>query len=239
MFPAILNSRRRYFGNVIAPPPPGDPYSAYVSLLLHMDGINGGTSFPDETGKTVTPHGLVTTSTLQQKFGPTSALFVTSGDWLSVVADASLEFGAGNYTIEGWAYNDTGGGEKCLIDFRSAGIEGVGIYLTSTFAGGISFAVNNNIGSICYAPSSALPASTWVHWAIVRTGTTILVFVDGALVATGTDARTYGTGAGVVIGANSAGAQSVSAYVDDLRVTKGIARYTAAFVPPTAPFPYP
>ena len=85
-----------------------------------------------------------------------------------------------------------------------------------------------------------VPASQWVHIALSRSGTSTRLFMDGLQTgSTYTDTLNY-IASPVRIGDGNDGVSptaSFSGYIDDFRITKGIARYTANFTPPTLPFP--
>jgi hypothetical protein len=88
------------------------------------------------------------------------------------------------------------------------------------------------------ASSTTVSLNTWTHIAITRSGSTWRCFVNGTLEATATAAVTLYTGTGLISsGANPVGDNSLTGYIDELRITKGYARYTATFTPPTAAFP--
>ncbi|MBK6587935.1 MAG: LamG domain-containing protein [Acidobacteria bacterium] len=86
---------------------------------------------------------------------------------------------------------------------------------------------------------SNLSANTWYHLAATRQGSTYRLFVDGTQVATTTSSITIHDNANsLYIGTSTDGSTSpVNGYIDDLRITKGVARYTANFTPPAAAFP--
>ena len=85
-------------------PPTYDPYFQNVSLLMHMDGTNGGTTFTDNSNYalSVTPTNA-TTSTTQVKFGTASAYFNGSA-YLTMPTTSQFAFGTGDFTIEFWGY---------------------------------------------------------------------------------------------------------------------------------------
>ena len=90
------------------------------------------------------------------------------------------------------------------------------------------------------SPTSTLGAAStgsWVHLAVTRNGTTRYGFINGTLVVTTTgDSVNYLCDA-INIGVRYSGTNYLNCYIDDLRITKGYARYTATFTPPTAAFP--
>lgn len=228
-------------------PATGDPYFSSVSLLLPMDGANGSTTFTDESNNsfTVTANGNAQISTTQSKFGGASAAFDGSGDYLSVPDDASLNFGSDDFTIEFWVFLNsitsfTGllgkrAGEAdyapFLIDFNNLTPKNIR-FLTSTTGSSFTHVLTAN---------TATPTSTWIHIAAVRSSGTLGLYQGGTLVASSSitgavmtnSAPIYiGRGASQVVAAGQ-----TNGYIDDFRITKGVARYTAAFTPPTAPHP--
>jgi hypothetical protein len=80
----------------------GDPNFGSVVALLHFDGTNGSTTFTDQKGNTWTAVSGAKISTAQSKFGGASLLLNGSSDYATVPNFAGLDFGSGNFTIEGW-----------------------------------------------------------------------------------------------------------------------------------------
>jgi hypothetical protein len=89
--------------------------------------------------------------------------------------------------------------------------------------------------------STAVSTSTWYHIAVTRSGTNTKLFVNGSQEgSTYTDSNVYVNGLNrPVLGADglTIGTSPFNGYIDDLRITKGIARYTSNFTPPTAALP--
>jgi hypothetical protein len=124
----------------------------------------------------------------------------------------------------------------CVFDTRAAGASGLGIYSINT-ADGNKWGIKTNAGVV--TSGSVLTADVWAHLAVAKQGTTIRGFKDGVLDFTYTDARTYALSALATVGANGSGAEFYKGYLDEMRITKGEARYTAGFTPPVAAFPDP
>jgi hypothetical protein len=207
---------------------------AYTVLLLHFDGTNNSTLYPDTSPK---QHGNgvgggASNCRLQDTTGllgsPTSLLcpgnsivtFPNSADW---------EFGAGDFTIDWWEYF-VGGNWAIGRDFTTTYspwlLDQNGIYFTSSGSG---WDIASGRGA-----ASRL-TSTWCHMAITRQGNTFRVFRNGAQVDTWTSA--------LAIAANNnplclGGAQNSywNGYIEELRISKNIARWTAPFTPPAAPY---
>ena len=218
-----------------------DPYYNNVSLLLHGDGTNGSTTIVDSSPspKTVTAFGDTQISTAQSKFGGSSIAFDGSGDYFEIASDASLALGA-TFTIEMWYYLNTTASRHTFISqafteaFNGAG--SISIYTEgATYPAQlrVSFGGSLTIGSISVA------ATTWTHLAVVCDNGTLSVFMDGQYAAGPTyDARHTHSTQPLFSGRLSQYAgYDTNGYIDDLRITKGVARYTSTFTPPTAPFP--
>ena len=218
---------------------PVDPYFSNVSLLLHGDGTNGSTTIVDSSPspKTVTAVGDAQISTAQSKFGGASLAFDGSGDSLQVSSANVLNFGAGDFTVECWIYLANTTQTKNII----RGIENNSFY----FRVGQSYLGNvNGLGvarsnvSDSDRCSFTFNALQWYHIAVTRTASQIRFFVDGIQQTTTNAADgsfAYNDTGTVVIGSSTN--EDFNGYIDDLRITKGSARYTANFTPPTAPFP--
>ena len=218
---------------------PADPYIGNVSLLLHGDGTNGSTTIVDSSpsSKTVTAVGDAQISTAQSKFGGSSIAFDGSGDSLQVSSANVLNFGAGDFTVECWIYLANTTQTKNII----RGIENNSFY----FRVGQSYLGNvNGLGVARFNVADSdrcsftFNALQWYHIAVTRTASQIRFFVDGIQQTTTNAADgsfAYNDTGTVVIGSSTN--EDFNGYIDDLRITKGSARYTANFTPPTAPFP--
>jgi hypothetical protein len=147
-------------------------------------------------------------------------------------SSTGFAFGINDFTIEFW-WRRTLIGSGGLIDL-GLNYGGLGIYQTSTLL--VRVAGADVIDTALFA------ADQWVHVALTRSSTSLRLFFNGAqqgaTVSNSTNlVNSFGT---VAVGAFiSSGAYFPTpvAYIDDLRITKGVARYTANFTPPTAPFP--
>lgn len=219
-----------------APAPACDPYWNYVSLLLHMDGADEGVVFTDSStyAHSLTVTGNTKTANNHPKFGTTAANFDGTGDYLTTPSHASFSFGAGDWTIESWVYQVAlAGYDYCLFDNRLSSATGCAIYTTTN--GHLKRLVYANNSAIVAVSSDTILDSTWTHVAVTRHGNTVRGFLNGVLQFTYTDTRTF-TGSSARFGANSTGAQAIIGDLDDIRITKGVARYTADFTPPTEAF---
>ena len=225
----------------------GDIYYPNVSLLLHCDGPDGSTTFTDSspTPKTVTVAGNAHIETDQKQLGTASGAFDGSGDYLTIPDSADFAFGAGDFTIEGWIYESVRGAIRQIIGQHGTASVTNSSFLILSDQGKLSFAVNYGSSTATAAYASTHTTSAWHHFAAVRDGTTLRLFLDGTSVATasiGTNTLNNSTRpvcVGVVINDTTPdpGNYYFNGYMDELRITKGVARYTADFTPPTAAFP--
>lgn len=224
-----------------------DPYFSNVSLLLHMDGANNSTSFPDSSGapKTIAAQVNAKVSTAQSKFGGASLLLDGTGSGtgstvqsaLTFASNTSVEFGTADFTIECFLYNKViPPAFGTIIDFRPFAGNGRYPLLYVTPANSIGYFVNS--AEVIVGGVATL--NTWVHVALCRASGVTRLFVNGVQVGGNfTDPNSYLVSSVVAIGRSSNNGiyGGLNAHIDELRITKGVARYTAAFTPPSSPFP--
>ena len=232
----ILPHRRKSFRQVASGGGGGDPNFADVSVLLHLNGTNGGTAFLDSSlaARVVTPSGNIVTSTAQSKFGGSSAAFDGSGDYLTVGANAAFDFALGAVTIEWWYRFSTVSGYHYFYDIGTNGTY-MRIQSGSTLSAGYG-------GSNLMSQSiPQLSTGIWYHMAYVRTsGGDHTLYINGSSTVTTTDPVHSGgsSSASLRIGEYGGGTgYGLNGWMNDFRITKGVARYTTTFTPPTAAFP--
>jgi hypothetical protein len=213
-----------------------DPNFADVSLLLHMDGSNGSTTFTDNSANafTVTANGNAQISTAQAKFGGASGSFDGTDDYLSIANASALQMDTSNFTIEFWIYWNSIPSYSTVL---SKGYVGAGSLLlqTSQNTGRLSVFIG---GSSVIAESGTAPASTWISYALVKDGSTITLYRDGTSSGTATNSTSINNTSTLYIGAGlSSPDYFVNGYIDELRITKGVARYTSNYTVATSRFP--
>ena len=228
----------------------GDPNYAGVSLLLHGDGTNGSTTFTDNspTPKTVTAFGNAQISTAQSKFGGSAMYFDGTGSYLSGPTSDDFRFGSGNFTVELFTYvTSSSTVYQRIIGYNYNSVASVtgneSFLLEITNTGKMSMLFTSDAPNDYYviAPEN-ISLNVWIHWAMVRVGATITLYRDGISVATlnvatsaMSEANTHSLSVGRWL--VSPNTRYFSGYIDDLRITKGVARYTSNFTPPTSAFP--
>jgi hypothetical protein len=214
----------------------GDANFDSVSLLLHMDGSNGSATFTDSSKNAlvVTANGNAQISTTQSRFGGASGLFDGTGDYLSTPDTAAIRLESGDFSIEGWIYRNTSGALHNIANKR-----------VNTPVSGYVWRVNANntlqfffTGGSTVTSTATVSFGQWTHVAVTRQGNTVRQFIDGVLDATtATFANGTTNATELRIGVDETAIDGFNGYIDDLRITKGVARYTANFTPPSAPFP--
>jgi hypothetical protein len=220
---------------------PVDPQFGSVSLLLHGNGTNGSTTITDSSPspKTVTAFGNAQISTAQSKFGGASLLFDGTGDNLTVPDNGSFTMGTVDFTIEFWARPVSGGQTAAMVTTGSP-TDFQGFFFGLLSGSLFLLADGDGLGPVWDVALNAasIGVDSWTHVAAVRLGNTFTVYKDGVQAATGTSSILLKNSNNILtVGGRGQSAQYFNGYIDDLRITKGIARYTANFTPPTAPFP--
>lgn len=215
--------------------PPTAPLTAVTNTQLLLNFTNAGI-YDNAMMNDLETVGNAQISTSVKKYGTGSMYFDGSGAYLKTSANSDLTFGAGNFTVECWAYLNPTTFQTiiCLGDYSSSGI-----WLGTNGASAI--AVYANSGWVINPGSNNRPVNQWFHVALVRSGSTLTIYVDGVSVASTTFTATHASSP-VYIGSSfysgNENSQLINnGYIDDLRITKGVARYTANFTPPTAAFP--
>lgn len=213
----------------------GDPHYDKVVLLLPMDGADGSTAFTDSSAvaKPVTANGNAKISTAQSKWGGASLLLDGSEDYLSVPAHTDFVFGTGDFAIEMWI-DTTTTSEKVLVDQYVSG--GVTSWQLAVKDGKLSW----YSGGYSLTGATSINNGAWRHVAATRSAGTLRFFVDGVLDGTVALSANYASQAVLGIGAQATSrnpSYDFPGRIDDLRITKGVARYTANFTPPAAALP--
>lgn len=214
-----------------------DPYWSNVVALLHFDGTDGSTTFTDEKGHAFTALGNAQIDTSEKKFGTGSGLFDGSGDYITAADSTDWDFGTGDFTIELFA----------RFFAHTSVMTLVGNYENSTKGWSFQRRSDSNTFRFSHGDGALIGAAwtptdgVWYHMAACRQGTNLRLFVDGTQIgSTVTNSTDISGSSGLLtVGALRASSpvQYFDGHIDELRITKGVARYTANFTPPTTPFP--
>jgi hypothetical protein len=219
---------------------PVDYNFSQVSLLLKGDGSEGSQVFTDSSSnrKSVTVTGQTKVNTNVKKFGTGSIFFDGSGDYLTAQNSSDFTFGTGDFTIEGWYYfidGTTNAHRVMWSNYSSWSTNAIFYGKHLNYTGNVALWVNNYSASqaLLYDPNPPTN-STWIHYAVTRSGNTVRLFRDGVSVASATLGSTIdftGTNDRCIIGMGDSIDIPFYGYMDDIRITKGVARYTASFAP--------
>ena len=216
---------------------------SYTALMLNFDGANNGTTFTDTAPSphTVVPVGNAKTVTAQKKFGTASGYFDGTGDYLTIAtgSDNSFVMGTGNFTVDFWAYDVKVADSDSTVIQIGRGPYGACIGYVHSGGNFVLYLASSNGGwGIASAVSmGALPGAAWAHYALVRNGNTWTTYKDGTQVSQfSSSASLYVADENVQIGRytyTDNSTNEMEGYVDELRVDKGVARWTADFTPPS------
>jgi hypothetical protein len=203
---------------------------------MNFNGSNGSTTFTDSSplALTATAQGSAVVSTTQSKFGG-SSLYLDGSGTVTIPYNAAFDFGDGDFTIEAWVRPsspdlNTPYGIVCAGGFSSG---------WAAYSNGGDIQTSLNTGSPSWGGNSlgASPAEgVWSHIAFTKQGTLCRCYVNGVLNGTATISGAFNANSEqLTIGSDrSSGGYKFVGYIDDLRIVKGIALYTANFTPPAS-----
>jgi len=213
--------------------PPTAPLTAITGTQLLLSYTNAGI-LDNAMMNDLETVGNAQISTSVKKYGTGSLYFDGTGDWMFAPDSPSWDFGTGDFTLEGWIYPTTSSSVRVLWSaFSDSGDNGWSFELTSSDK--LTFYAE---GAYRVTSTSSVSANTWTHIAVSRSGSSLKLFINGTTDGTATNSTDIsGSTAKLTIAATPSGTVPFTGYIDELRITKGYARYTATFTPPTAPFP--
>lgn len=217
----------------------------YVKLMLHADGLNGSTTLIDSSSspKTFTAYGDAKLSNAQYKFGTASMYFDGAGDYFNTPANADFNFGSGDFTVDFQMRRGSIGTLQSIIGQSDSVPNGstISFFIRISASNTITAAVYIGSNSHLISSSQAITDTTsWHHIELTRSGTNLYLFIDGVLsgsvstLSTGiVNSSTYP----LTIGrAGDSTTSYFNGYIDELRISKGIARHTTNFTPPISEY---
>lgn len=220
------------------------PLTPIANTSLLLSATNGG--IVDASSRNLLLlAGNAQVSTAKSKFGGASMLFDGTGDYITVPLNPNLTLGNGNFTVEFWVNmnNVTTLQQLLYLNGSSSGYPGLGVQVSTT--GKIGCSASENGTSYRFDDTTgfgtAMLTNTWYHIAVVRVGALLNVYKDGQIISTYTfTSATASINSTITvngIGAYNSSSRYLNGYIDDLRITPGVARYISNFTPPTAPYP--
>jgi hypothetical protein len=218
-------------------PIPTAPLTAITNSRLLISSTNAAIS--DATAKNnFETAAQAQVTTVIKKYGSGSMFFDGSGDWVTAVNNPDINLSTGDFTIEGWINFANAGAQRSIAGKGVAGSSGWEIYCNATPTLFI-FVFGNTIQ---YSNNYNFNQNQWYHIAVVRAGTGIgnlKMFIDGFLTLESAVAinNDLSTASPLFVGAGRGGNTPFLGYIDDFRITKGVARYTTTFVPPATALP--
>ncbi len=177
------------------------------------------------------------------KFGSSSIYFDGTGDSINIIARHNFGyFAASNFTIETW-WNNNGvapSNHAPIIshNFTSSTTAGSWALKVRGATDVLEFTYDNGSGLVSILGTSSVNNNQWNHLAVVRNGTSLYLFVNGNLQTTANVSTNVIGQTGVLnyIGYQPRDNVYLNGYIDDLRITANVARYTSSFTPPTEAF---
>jgi len=229
-----------------------DPSFDNVSLLLHMNGENGSRTFIDSSSRnrTLSTVGNAQISTSIKRFGTGSGYFSTSADYILINnPPAELHnWYSSNYTLEAWVYLESNPTAPSNRQFAGGSIIGNAtpgrVFYDYWSFGPIT---DRRLQFYYWSPTggantsltttTTLNLQQWHHVAFVKNGTNLKLYIDGIERDSETLTVTPSSTSGTPLVINGHNTHSLNGYIEDLRITSGVARYTSNFTPPVEPFP--
>lgn len=223
---------------------PLDPDWANVSLLAGFDGEDAATDQDDESdnGFTATYVNNAQVDTAQSKFSRGSLRVDGTDDVVTFPDDAAWQFGSGNFTIEGhYRWNSDSGVFHQLLGQWQGSSDQRSFAIFRDQSGGELELWLSTAGTDAIERITATWAPTlnqWYHVAVDFDGTTYRLYVDGVVLGESTTTVTlHNSTVALSIGGTPDEENDFDGWADEVRITKGVARYAGAFTPPKAPFP--
>ncbi len=223
---------------------------SFTKLLVHCDGVGGTNAFTDfsASGQIITAQGAATVSTSQSVFGGASVSLGAATNDLSVTDNAAFILGTNDFTFDFWVFFSTvpSGGlatdiSRVFFFQEDASINRIVTGLNA--AGGIFWISQNApavLTSVYFSSTPAFSASTWTHIALVRSGTSFFIFVNGTSISLTESTPISTNSLNDIAGPFIIGATNVlfsgPTFLDEFRFSNGIARWTTNFAPPVEPY---
>ena len=207
-----------------------DATNNYVNLTGKCVGFQ---TITDRSPKTVYAQGGAKLSTAQKKWGTASLALDGTGDYVTVATQPDFDFGTDAFCLEAWIYNTAqSSANQIIFDFRSSNPSYQPAFYINGTTNTLRLAVN---GASVLESAATIPLNTWTHIALAKSGTSTKIFINGTQSgSTYTDNNTYIQGP-LTLGARFDGTSAFFGYIDDVKISKGVARYTSNFTAPTGP----
>lgn len=217
---------------------------SYTKIMLHFDGSDGGTTITDSSAgaHTWTARGNAQLDTAIKKFGSAALLLDGVADYVDTPDHADYTLGSGDWTVDFW-WNRSGGdganrrafgqidsGNNASAGSISGGLNTSNVFLGAAYSGGATGQVTG---------TTVFTSTGWHHYALVRTGNTLKMFIDGVqeggdvsfTLAVNDSAETFTVGR-----RGAAPNLEWRGSIDEFRLSVGIARWTSNFTPESSAY---
>lgn len=210
---------------------------SYTKSLLHMDGLDASTTFTDESGKVWTAYGNAQIDTAQAVFGGASGLFDGTGDYIETPDHADFDLGANDFTIDFRFRPNNVDAAQYLLGSSDGSTDRAYSVAYSSSNLFFDYSTNGTSATTLGRPAT-FAVGNWYHIAFVRSGNLMYMFQNGALLTTSQaiTGTIFNSGQTFKAGTRAVGDSMFNGWIDEFRVSKGIARWTAAFNPPTVAY---
>lgn len=217
-----------------------DPHKDDGVLLMHADGLSNSNLFTDSSSKNniITTHGTTKITSAQGKFNTSAYFNGSTNSYLAIASTTNFGFNTLDFTIEFWIRMSVVVGPANFVDFRGGE--------ATTINSGIRIAISSGSPKLIVGWSSndykidagsVIVANRWQHIALTRQSDVWRVFVDGIQKGSIIEQFVLPLTSGLRLGTYDGQASgTLNGYIDELRVTKGVARYTSNFTVPSNPF---
>lgn len=211
-----------------------------TSFLTDFSGGHGQTTASEATGKALTFSGTAALSTTSPKFGVSSLSIGASNGYVSTPASADFNFGTGDWTVECWVKFNATTGAMALVGQTSASNNDSWLIYKDSFHNLALAQSDGSPGTLnwTWSPSSGI----WYHVAVCKAAGTIRAFINGTqatlTAGSASDANSWGTSTDTLyLGREVArnNDSQLDGFLDDVRIAKGAALYTANFTPTELP----
>jgi len=221
---------------------------ANTVLSIHSDHAPDSISFEDSSpyNHSITPQGNIQHKETQKIFGKSAIYFDGSGDYLEVPDSDDWYFGSEDFTIDFWVrFNQIPSDNFVhLISQYPDDTTLWTLYLdnrNSLGNPGLRFGARNggsDVISLSQGSMTGWSPGTWYHVALIRYGEEFYLFKDGVSIVTQSGSTPMPQAASTlkINGRQLAGGNEFTGYMDELRISKGIARWTSNFTPPGRPY---
>ena len=224
---SVIDGTATQTSNFTPPTAPPNPTGTELCLLMQNAGVI------DSTAKNnIETVGNAQVDTSVVKYGTGSLKFDGSGDVLYIPYSNTFSFGTGDFTVEFWINKNNSNDGFIMTCGESTS---VGNWCLLFYAGNLYWQSQYNVANLYLRSASSILDGNWHHVAITRSSGVQRMFFDGVIQgSTVADTTNYVVASGTKI---AIGLSNLSGYLDDFRITKGVARYTSNFTVPDKAFP--